>query len=389
MVEVRGLQRTTPPKEMEEIVMERFKDQFGDDIVSVYIAPNYTNSYIAQKEIDFNRERQEHFKTINEKEGKQALIKVKICGPKVDAVEHFGKEIDKFQKEFDSHLDEGENENSGFAYVTVKHPDVAQNIEEQFKEKNKEYKTLNWSINKAPAPHEIKWENLKYDPWMLRGRRICLLVTFVIVFFVLVTPTAFVRYINAALSGVGFKQYISGIFDTFLPTLLLIIYQQVILYHAIIFLVKQEKRSSVAMDVASRLTYYLIFMSIYVFLAQALGLQTIVQVTVDGWDKWRTLLPNKIIETGLFFMIFLIHLTFISQGLALLQPGIVIVQKIMLKLAKTPLEEMRALEAKPFDFSFELAISLNSFLIVISYTVAYPLISVIGLVFFSLRVINI
>ncbi|CAG9328897.1 unnamed protein product [Blepharisma stoltei] len=240
-------------------------------------------------------------------------------------------------------------------------------------------------VASAPAPHEIKWENMNYNQLVTRGRRIALLAIFVVVFFIFLTPTAFVRYINDALSGMEIDKYIEGIFTTYLPTLLLLIYQGVILYHSIIFIVKQEKRVNVAMEIVSRLTKYLIFMAIYVFLLQALGMQTVVQVSTGGWDGWRTLFPNKIAETGLFFTIFMIHQALIQNGLALLQPGLIIISKIKWKLAKTPHEKIKALDSPDFDFAYETAVTLNSFLILLSYSIAYPLILIIGLIYFFIR----
>mmetsp|Transcript_25918 Transcript_25918/g.25476 ORF Transcript_25918/g.25476 Transcript_25918/m.25476 type:complete len:443 (+) Transcript_25918:758-2086(+) len=302
-----------------------------------------------------------------------------MCGKKVNAIEHYTKEIEKFQDEFGQHIEEGNINNTGFAFVVCKSREAAEKVKEEYKDLN------SWSIDSAPAPHEVKWENMNYNQTTIKIRRAVLLVIFIVVFFIFLTPTAFVRYINDTVSNADAGDYVQGIFDTYLPTLLLIIYQAVVVYQAIIFVVKQEKHIDVAAEVVSRMVKYLLFFAFYIFILQAFGMQVVVQVSTDGWDSARTLFPNKIAETGLFFTIFMIHQAGISMGVALWQPGVIIGGKIKQKLAKTPLEKMQALDNPDFDFSYEIAITLNNFLILMCYSVAYPLILVIGLIYFVLR----
>lgn len=230
---------------------------------------------------------------------------------------------------------------------------------------------------------------MKYNQLRIRIKRIFLMIIFIVVFFIFVTPTAFVRFINGVLEGVGFGSLVHGIFKTFLPSLLLLVFQDVILYNSVNYIVAQEKRTSKSMELASKLTYFLLFLGFYVFLLQVLGLQTIFYATINGWDVWRQDLVYRLSATGVFFSVFILHQGFLKGGLILLNPGKVISPKIKFKMAKTELEKLRALEAKEFNFAWELAISLNTFLIVIGLSLLYPLILPIGVIFFFFRVIDI
>ncbi|CAG9328895.1 TMEM63C_3 [Blepharisma stoltei] len=390
-VELRGFNRDIAPEIIQPKLLEKFKKEFEDDVLGVYVVPNYTESYEAYLAINEAKGQLRKYslkleKSIQKGKMKRPMIRPRFFRSKVDAIEYYSGKVEKYQIIYENKLGEGKKGNTGYAYIMCRTPSAAENVKKHFKRNIDDLNSILWFAHTAPAPHEIKWENMTYNHILIRGKRILLLAFFMLLFFVWVTPAGFLKFFSDLISEFSVRSYFESVFNQYLPTLLLIFYQQVILYYSINYIVSHEKRTSLAMETVSRFEKYLIFMAFYVFILQAIGLQTIMQISIDGfWNKWRRDLPIAITQTGQFFTVFIIHQTFISNGLDLLRPVSVIMTKIKLSLPYSAEEKLLIQQASPFDFAYELASTLNSLLIILSYSVAYPIILIFGVLYFYTR----
>jgi hypothetical protein len=180
-----------------------------------------------------------------------------------------------------------------------------------------------------------------------------------------------------------------GIVGVYLPSLLLLIYQQVILPEAVEFLVEREKHAYKHDEVSSGLRKYLFYLMFYIFLYPLLGLKFIefIGIFFESDNNWQEEFAENINATGQFFTIFLVHETFVKNGWDLMVSGKYFKSKARALLATTDAEKLLAYQAEFFKFDLELAISINVFIIACSFSVVYPIILVPALSFFTLRVI--
>lgn len=106
-----------------------------------------------------------------------------------------------------------------------------------------------------------------------------------------------------------------------LPSIMLLVYESIILKIAINSFVRLESHTSESSRTLSKLAKFLFYMSFYVFVIPMLGIQVValVKQTVKGdYEKWRDELAEGLLYSGQFYSIFLVQKTFISNGLSLL-----------------------------------------------------------------------
>ncbi|CAG9335598.1 unnamed protein product [Blepharisma stoltei] len=335
--------------------------EFADEFLGLYVVPNLAQSYIVHKNLLDAEEKLEHYKKYQESHHSRKEIRTGIFKTE-DAIEYYESLIKKCQKDYKDNLKEKRIGNSGFAYATFRTTESAARAKRHLMEMKK---MLNWVVRTAPAPEEIKWENMEEDYEVLKWQRWLLMIFFIILFFIFVTPAGFLYLVKEGLSSFNGEQFVHGLFKDNFPTLVLLFFQAVIVNYSVWYIVQKEQRVHLSVETTSRLVKYLLFMGFYIFLLQALGSQTLIQLTLEGfWGSWGMRLPIAITQTGVFFTIFIINQAFLANGFDLLQPIIIIVTKFRLSFAETEKEKLLAQEALSFDYAYEFALSLNSLLIV-------------------------
>ena len=246
-----------------------------------------------------------------------------------------------------------------------------------------------WSVKSAPSPHEIKWENMVSNYLILGGRQVCLMLGFVVLFFIVLTPTAFSSLIETVFEDLMVNTLLEGLVSKYVPTVILILYQAVLLKQVIIFFVSTEKHTNDSSEILSSLAKYLLFMGFYTFIYPLIGVQalSLVSMIIEGdFDSWRANLANSLVFSGSFFTIYIIQKTFITMGVDLLQLGKIFKTKMQMILARTEKEKQLAYEAEPFLYGFEFSSTLTSFMIVLCFSISFPIILLFGLLYFAIRV---
>jgi hypothetical protein len=218
--------------------------------------------------------------------------------------------------------------------------------------------------------------------------RLCMLSVFVVIFIVFLTPATFLNYIDALLFNLGLLDIFDYLLQNYLSTLILLIYQSVILPKFIEYLVKKEKQVDRAREMVSALRKYLIYNLVYVFLIPVAGIsfaKMVQQIYNDGFSKWQVFIAESISHAGLFFTNFIIHQTFIIQGVNLLTPARLLEIKTKQVAAISQEEKLMAYECEEYSWAAEYAKSITNLTIILCISIIYPLILPFGLLYFCVK----
>ena len=306
---------------------------------------------------------------------------MKYFTEKVNPIDHYAFLVQENTEKYFDNLHRGNFGNAGVAYILCKYPKTAESIAHDLTTNLYEYPTFMWKIKPAPSPQEIRWENMSQNFVLLKIKRIIVFACFIVIFFVFMTPTIVLRNLDESLQDFVGEKFLS----TYLPSLVMLVYESVILKYSIVYMGSFEAHTSEASETLGHLRKYLIFMSIYVFVYPILGDQAL-SVLSKGYHEIRFIIAESLLESAQFYVIFLIQKTFIHNGVELLQLPKIIKVKIALARASNTIERTMAHQAGHCNIGYNIASLLTCFMMVMCFSVIYPLIIGIGLLYFCMSV---
>lgn len=218
--------------------------------------------------------------------------------------------------------------------------------------------------------------------------RMGLTLIFSFIFLFVVTPSFFLKYIDIILSETTYGSFLLGFLNQFLPPILMILYQLVIIPFFVKLFVKFERHVVVSKELVSSFQKFTIFFVFYLFLVPALGLSfmnTIIQFRL-GNESFVEAMSVGITSAGQYLLTFIIHQTLLSLPIDLLDPGRLISVAIKSKKAITHEQKAKAYDIAEYPWAYQYAIGYTIFMIVICMSIVYPLILSAGLVYFLARV---
>lgn len=185
----------------------------------------------------------------------------------------------------------------------------------------------------------------------------------------------------------GVSKDVQDYLSDYLPSLLLLFYQQIILPETVDFLVLLEKHDNQADAINSALRKYLFYLIFFVFLYPLLGLEIweIFDIIFNADKDWNSTFAESVTEAGDFFILFMVHQCFLKNGLDLLVIAKYIKVKAKSLIAVTSIEKAMAYQADDFRFAFEFAVTINTFIIAASLSIVFPLILIPASIFFFVR----
>jgi hypothetical protein len=211
-------------------------------------------------------------------------------------------------------------------------------------------------------------------------------ILFVLIFLIFLTPAAVLAFVGALVSSLG--DWLIGFIGEYLPTIIIVLYHSVLLPWTIKFLVKKEQHLTKSAEILSATFKYFVFMTVYVFVIPLLGLQfiQIISSAVSGdTGGWAELFATRLVKSSRFFTVLMIHAIFFGNGFDLAALGKIISVVIKRKRAVTELDRLQIYEADPFDIAKDYAVSVVYMIIAVTFSVSFPIMSTLALVFFSLR----
>ena len=390
VVKITGLPKNLPPDFVNYKIKKLMMSRYTKDVLGIYTIPCYESAYKRLLKMQELKEKLKALEYQNRETGQRPTVVNKML-QKVDAIEHTQEKIETTKDEVAREKDIGSYLNSGKAFIFCKTETKAKQVIEMKFGNDDVIETSLLRFKPASSPDDIIWKHVGAKSKFSTGSRILYNGLFIFLFLMILTPTTFNYLIISLFESIGAGPILEGIVGIYLPSLLLLVYQQVILPEVVEFLVSKENHSYRHDEISSGLRKYLFYLVFYIFLYPLLGLRFIelIMIFFDSSVDWEEEFANSVNESGQFFTVFLIHECFIKNAWDLMVTGKYFKAKAKALIAQSDEERALAYEAEDFKFDLELAISLNIFIIVCSFAVVYPIVVVPGIGFFTLRVIDI
>lgn len=211
---------------------------------------------------------------------------------------------------------------------------------------------------------------------------------FSFVFLFVITPSFFLKYIDDLLSDTEYGSFLLGFLSQYIPSVLLIVYQLVLIPFFVKIFVKFERHEVVSKEIVSSFQKFTIFFVFYLFLVPTLGLSfmnCIIQFEI-GNSKFAETMSVGITSAGQYLLTFIIHQTLLSLPIDLLDPSRLILVHLRSKQAITQEQKLKAYDFEEYPWAYQYGIGYTIFMIVICMSVVYPLILVAGGIYFICRV---
>lgn len=369
-----------------QIINEKYSEASG-----VYIIPNYAK---AQRTSMLIKELRETIAVLQEREeilGQQELVRPKLCASKVPAIPFHRNKLEKLEAKLAKNLNNGRNISSGQAFIEFTSLEAAEAALKSFSNQSwndQRFGLSGWRLRHAPSLDELNWHNLDADMKKIRIMKVVYQIIFVVLFLIVLTPAAVLAYIGTLASVLG--EWVIGFIGEYLPTIIIVVLHSIILPIVIDFLVKKEMHFTKSDEILSATFKYFIFMLFYVFIIPLLGLQfiQIISDSVTGASvNWAEIFARRLVKSSRFFTILMIHSVFFGNGFGSVALGVVIMRAIKKKRAATDTERRLIYEADPFDIAREYALSLVMVIIALTFSVVFPIMNTLALLYFSLRFI--
>jgi hypothetical protein len=311
-----------------------------------------------------------------------------------DAVEHYEEKLKSIEEKLKICEEETEfTENLRTAFVTFYKEGDKLDFVKEFNRRLELYaenpiedevmKPEDWELVNAAHPDDYIWENIHENPHLTKWKIIWIEVAIFIVMLFIFTPTAFVALAMGALhSLIGSAATVIALF---LPSLLIIVYMEVLIPLVIGKLVKLEKLSRISLEKSSEVEKFVAFYVMLVFGTALIGLSMVAVIIEWDWADWIPTFSSKIVATGGYFSILILQLAFITNGSQFCQFGKLWHGLKNEKLAKTKYDRKRAWALRPFEIGKQYAVSSVVFFICVGYSVILPYILVPGVFFFAIK----
>jgi len=319
------------------------------------------------------------------------MIRVKLFTEKVDALNYYQEQEEKSIEKLKSHRVVARAFNCGYGFVICSSKETAETIIRLFPSSlEKNYMECStWQLQSAPAPRDILWENMGSIPRLTQVLKWVWTILFVVLFMVVLSPPATLATIDSILDYFGVAELVAAMLFQYLPALVIFLFQRVIVPEVIKFMSNHEQHLTNSAVMKSRLEKYLLFNVMFAFIVPLLGLQAVdlvVTFVKEDLSSWNERFADRLQKTGQMFTIYIIHLAFLSNGFDLLQLARILRLQFNLRGKITEQEKMRAYKPDRFNFGYHYAMSLTALLIVLSFSIVYPLIIPFGLLYFFVKV---
>jgi len=381
---IKNLPRDVQPEQISRDLKNYLIGRFGVRIREVLVVPEHLKAYSAYLKHEEVKMKLEYLEHQFSKTGIRPTEKLKVG--RVDSINYNVQKLSELKTEILQQVRENQERNSGLGFVFFKTAKETKDFISSREGKEDYFQSYKWEVLPGPTPSDLIWENAGSTP--LVSFKVTLYdILFALLFFLVLTPTTFSSFVSDVLYEIGVGSFINGLLSAYLPSLILLLYQSVLLPQVVKFLVSMEKHFDSSDSIISGLKKFMIYLIFYLFLFPLMGLQFVqlVYLFVNEEEDWRLELARNVSISGLFFTVFLVNQSFLKNGFDLLNLGKYLKSKAKALIATTDEEKAFAFQADQFKFDEQLAISLSTFIIVLSFSVVYPLILVPGLFFFVLR----
>ena len=324
---------------MEQQLRDWFNTYYPSAVEKIEAVPEFSKAYPLYLQLKEEQNLLKSYRTYEQETQKTAYMRVKLC-KKVPAIPHLEalemKHLTKLQK----HYHAGLERTCGVAFVTFRSIEALNKV----RAAHGNASTAFFQLHEACSPSDVNWTYVNSTPLHGMCFKFALTLLFIVIFLVFLTPTNFINFFTSIYEqGVGSAG--AGFIGEYLPTILLLVYQQVLLPYTIDFLVSTERHVSKSEAAVSSMTKFLLFNSFYVFFLQFFGMQFIkvVDMAIYGnLNAWVTKVANSLTSTGQFFCIFMLQMALLGNAIDMLQPLRLVLVKVAEYQAITQEERVKA-----------------------------------------------
>ena len=335
-LQIVGLNTQKSVLEAEKQLWDWFNAVCPGAVEKIEAVPEFSSAYPVYLQLKKYQNMLHFYRLYEQNTQKTAYMRVKIC-QKVAAIPYLENEEKTLLEKLQNYYFSGLEHTCGAAFVTFHSQSALLQVKNAHK--NSPFGVF-FELHEACSPLDVNWENVNSTPMKGKLNRFALTVVFAVVFLVILTPTNFTFLLTHL-----YKHSVSigaDVLESYLPTILLFLYQQVFLPYTMDCLVSRERHVSKSEATASNMIKMLVFNSFYVFFLQFFGMQFITllrNALQSDMTTWVQTISNSLTSTGQFFTIYLLQLTFWGNGLDLLQP---------LRLIQVKLAEYRAISQEHY-----------------------------------------
>jgi hypothetical protein len=346
--------------------------------MQVVVPQNLADAYWKFKDVKPIRSRRQELEEYYL--GPDAPKKITGCCKKKDELEVCKQKEDELMKKVQAaaHVD-AKVINSGTAFVVTGSKVEALALYDQLragKILDPELQSRKWHVSFASGGDNVLWECLAPSGCTLTFKRVLLNVIFFLVAFIFMTPTGFLQYIKLIFGSFASGSAV-GFIEQFLPTICMFIYMDILLPFFIEKLVKFEQHRTHSEARISAMRKYTFFFVVYLYLVPLIGFQIVELIDVLNSGDTGSLLTkmeSRFTKTGLFFFIYMIHMTFLKNGGLLLSAGIFVSRKLGERKALLPATKARAYWTAEFNIPRDMAMTLVCVLMSLSFSIIMPII---------------
>ncbi|XP_066282932.1 calcium permeable stress-gated cation channel 1-like isoform X2 [Branchiostoma lanceolatum] len=392
-----------------ELIKKHFMEAYPDAVVTdVQFTYNITKLMKLDKKRLAAQQAKLQTQRINERTGKPLTIKPMLCGKfcpnrcgvvEVDALEYYTQEEERLTAECEKEKKRSFQDDLGMAFVTFNSDKVAARIVGDYRTFLKgppaassvstQVQSMHWSVDFAPAPDDVNWENLSISgvSWWFRVLIINLIL--LVFLFFLTTPAIILNTLDQWNYKKLFDGLHSPLISQTLPTLLLWTFTAVlpVLVYRTSLLEGHWTKSGFNHSVMRKTFVFLLFMTLILPSLGLTSLKAFVEfaLTPEGQQtKWACIfLPDN----GAFFVNYVITSGFIGTSLELIRFPELILYAWWLLLTRTEAEKHAVRQEIVYDFQFgtQYAWMMCIFTITTVYSITCPLIVPFGLTYMILK----
>lgn len=346
--------------------------------VQVVVPQNLADAYWKFKDVKPIRSRRQELEEYYL--GPDVPKKTTGCCKKKDELEVCKQKEEELMKKVQAaaHVD-AKVINSGTAFVVTGSKVEALALYDQLragKIPDPELQSRKWRVSFASGADNVLWECLAPTGCTLTFKRVLLNVIFFLVAFIFMTPTGFLQYIKLIFGSFASGSAV-GFIEQYLPTICMFIYMDILLPFFIEKLVKFEQHRTHSEARISAMRKYTFFFVVYLYLVPLIGFQIVELIDVLNSGDTGSLLTkmeSRFTKTGLFFFIYMIHMTFLKNGGLLLSAGIFVSRKLGERKALLPATKARAYWTAEFNIPRDMAMTLVCVLMSLSFSIIMPII---------------
>lgn len=373
-----GIPGAIPPADCEKTLQQKLA-LLSSTPMQVLVPPNLANAYWKFKDVKPVRSRRLELEQYYSG-ASDAPKKTTGCCKKRDELEVCKEKEEELMKKVKEAANvDAKVVNSGTAFVVTGSKAEALALYDQLrtgKLQDSELQSKKWRVSFAQGGDNVLWECLAPSGCTLIFKRVLLNVVFFLVAFIFMTPTGFLQYIKLIFGSFASGSAV-GFIEQFLPTICMFIYMDILLPFFIEKLVKFEQHRTHSESRISAMRKYTLFFVVYLYLVPLIGFQIVELVDVLNSGDTGSLLTkmeSRFTKTGLFFFIYMIHMTFIKNGGLLMSAGIFVSRKLGERKALLPATKARAYWTAEFNIPRDMAMTLVCVLMSLSFSVIMPII---------------